>query len=105
MRYDTPVYFQLVTKGEYDTSTGNYNEPTVTEVLKWASVTDTGTEMLQLIYGTVKQNSKTVHLQRPYLSPFDRICIEGRYYKPDSEKRYRNAHIFIVSEVQSNAQN
>lgn len=100
MRYDTPVYFQLVEQCEYDTTTGNYGEPTVTEVKKYASVTDTGTEMLQLMYGNIKQRSKTIRLQQLHIAPFSRICIDGVYYRVDGEKRYRNSHTFIVSEVQ-----
>jgi hypothetical protein len=102
MRYDTPVYFQLVKKGEYDITTGNYGEPTVTEVKKYASVTDTGTETLKLIYGDIKQRSLTIRLQQPYNLPFNRICIGGKHYKPDMERRHRNSHIFVVSEVQGN---
>lgn len=42
MRYDTPIYFQKLTPGEYDPSTGNYEEDTVSEDMKPAAVMDTG---------------------------------------------------------------
>ena len=103
MRYDTPVYFQLVERGEYDTTTGNYGEPTETEVKKYASVSDVGTDTMMLIYGAIKQGSKVIRLQQPFTSPFNRIRIaEGIHkgvYHLDREKRFRNAHIFIVSGV------
>ena len=54
MRYDTPVYFQRITPGEYDAATGDYKADTVTEVCKWASVTSSGIETLQLVYGELK---------------------------------------------------
>ena len=38
MRYDTPIYFQKLTPGEYDPATGNYGEDTISEDMKSASV-------------------------------------------------------------------
>ena len=34
MRYDTPIYFQKLTPGEYDPATGNYGEDTISEDMK-----------------------------------------------------------------------
>lgn len=31
MRYDTPIYFQKLTPGEYDPTTGNYGEDAISE--------------------------------------------------------------------------
>ena len=31
MRYDTPIYFQKLTPGEYDPTTGNYGEDMISE--------------------------------------------------------------------------
>lgn len=42
MRYDTPIYFQKLTPGEYDPATGNYGEDTISEDMKSASVMDMG---------------------------------------------------------------
>ena len=36
MRYDTPIYFQKLTPGEYDPATGNYGEDTISEDMKSA---------------------------------------------------------------------
>ena len=47
MRYDTPVYFQRITPGEYDPNTGNYGDDTVEETLRYASVMNTGEERLK----------------------------------------------------------
>ncbi len=103
MRYDTPIYFQTVVKaGEYDANTGDYASDTVTEVKKYASVTDSGTQTMMLIYGAIKQGSKTIRLQQPFTAPFSRIRIDKAVYTVDRQKRFRNAHIFVVSEVQGN---
>ena len=96
MRYNDPIFFQRVLPGEYDAKTGNYAEDTVTEVKKYASVTDSGDSTLQLVYGELKQGSKTIRLQRPYTQPFDRIRIDGKVYRVDMARR----SCFVVSEVQ-----
>ena len=100
MRFDTPIYFQKITKGEYDASTGNYSNDIVEETLRYADVTDTGTQSLMLIYGTIKQGSLTVRLQNHYNEPFDRLRIGDVIYKVDSSRKLRMKHILIVSEVQ-----
>ena len=100
MRFDTPVYFQKIIKGEYDASTGNYSDDIVEEALRYANVTDTGTQSLMLIYGTIKQGSLTVRLQNHYNEPFDRLRIGDVIYKVDSSRKLRMKHILIVSEVQ-----
>ena len=97
MRYDTPVFFQRVSPGAYNANTHNYGDDDVTEVKKYADVIDTDTKQLQVVYGTIKQGSKTVHLQRPHTAAFDYIRIGEKRYRVDAEKRRK---CFIVSEVQ-----
>lgn len=100
MRFDTPIYFQRKVKGAYDTTTGNYGPATTEEVVRYASITNTGTETLNIVYGEIKQGSLTVILQMPYTEPFDRIRIGDKYYRVDRERRLRTKHTFVVSEVQ-----
>lgn len=97
MRYNTPIYFQTVKSGELNPTTHNYEADTITEVKRYADVTDAGTETLNLIYGTIKQGVKTVRLQQPYKEPFDNIRIGEKRYKVDFS-RYLKA--FVISEVQ-----
>ena len=97
MRYDTPVFFQRVSPGAYNASTHNYGDVVVNEVKKYADVINTSTEQLQIVYGTIKQGSVTVHLQRPYTAAFDYIRIGEKRYRVDVEKRRK---CFIASEVQ-----
>ena len=63
MRYDTPIFFQRVLPGEYDPTTGNYADDQVTEVRKMASVMDTRAEIMQIVYGGIRQGSVTVQLR------------------------------------------
>lgn len=100
MRYDTPVYFQKITSGEYDPGTGNYAEDTVEETKRLASVMDTGTEMIKLLYDGPKQGSLTIQLQNHYTKPFDRIRVGERTYCTDFSRELRTKHVFVVSEVQ-----
>lgn len=97
MRYDKPIFFQSTEPGAYDPMTGDYGDDTISEVKKYASVTDTGTETLRLVYGAIKQGSFTIRLQQPYKKPFDRIRIGEKLYQVDFARKSR---AFVVSEVQ-----
>ena len=96
MRYDTPVFFQTIKSGEYNTTTHNYGDDIITEEKRYASVTDTGTERLAVIYDKIKQGSKVIKLQRPYTKPFSRIRIGEKVYGVDFDRARKN---FVVSEV------
>jgi hypothetical protein len=102
LRYNIPVYFQRKQKGAYNADTGNYGPETVVEVKRYASVTDTGTDTLNLVYGGPKQGSLTIRLQRPYTEPFDQIRIgdgeQAKCYGSDKARLFKR--VFIVSEVQ-----
>ena len=100
MRYDTPVYFQKVTSGKYDSKTGNYADDTVKETLRYASVMNTVEDQLKLVYGGLKQGSLTIHLQNHYTEPFDRIRVGERVYSVDFSRKLRTKHTFVVSEMQ-----
>lgn len=100
MRYDTPVYFQKIIPGEYDKATGDYADDIVEEVEKHASVMDTGTEMMRLVYGSIRQGSLVIQLQNHYTVPFDRIRVGQKIYQVDNRRNLRTKQIFVVSEVQ-----
>lgn len=100
MRYNTPIYFQKVIPGEYNPDTGNYSDDTVEETLRYASVMDTGTDMLNLVYGTVRQGSLTIQLQNHYNDSFDNIRIKENQYRVDFSRKLQTKQIFVVSEVQ-----
>lgn len=99
MRFDTPVFFQTI-KSEFDASTGDYTDTVVSEVKRYASVTDTGIETLNLIYGEIKQGVKTVRLQNYYDKPFDRVRIGKKVYRVDRARPLRLKYTLILSEVQ-----
>lgn len=100
MRFDTPVYFQTIKVGEYDASTGDHGEDIITEEMRYASVTETGIETLNIIYGEIKQGVKTVRLQNFYDQPFDRLRIGNKVYRVDRARPLRLKYTLVVSEVQ-----
>lgn len=100
MRYDIPIYFQKITSGEYDPGTGDYGKDTIQETEVYASVMDTRSEMLRLVYNGPMQGSLTIQLQNHYTDPFDRIRVGTRIYKVDYTRRLRVKQTFVVSEVQ-----
>ena len=99
MRYDTPVYFQTVKSGQYDQNTGNYGDDTIVEKELMASVMDTSTKTMQLIYGTIKQGSLTTHIQNHWNEVFNLIRIDKKQYKVDYSRKLKTKHIFVLSEV------
>lgn len=99
MRFDTPIYFQTVAN-VYDETSGNYYESVASEEKRLASVTDTGDETLNLIFGEIRQGVKTVRLLNHYEKPFDRVRIGEKVYRVDKARNLRRMHTLIVSEVQ-----
>lgn len=100
MRYDTPIYFQRLTQGEYDESTGNYEDDQIEETEVMASVMDTQTETMKLVYGDIRQGSLTLTIQNHFDQTFDNIRIGNKVYRVDRIRRLRVKQTFIVSEVQ-----
>ena len=99
MRYDKPIFFQTLTQGEYDPSTGNYAADKVSEVKRDASVMDTGENTMILVYSGIKEGSLTIHLQNHYNQPFDRIRIGNKIYGVDFSRKLRTKQVYVVSEV------
>ena len=100
MRYDTSIYFQKIEQGEYNTATGDYGEPTINETEVYASIMDTRSEMMRLVYNGPMQGSLTIQLQNHYTEPFDRIRVGDLVYKVDYTRRLRVKQTFVVSEAQ-----
>ena len=99
MRYDTAVHFQTLAQGTYDEDTGDYSDPTITEVQRTASVIETSDETKQLLYGNVTEKSKIISLLNAYVGHFDRIRIGNVLYRVDQRTTLRRKQSFIVSEI------
>lgn len=99
MRYDTPIYFQLIRQGIYDPKTGDYADSDPVETKVYADVTNTSTDTKQILYGDIKRNSKVIRLQQHYTRTYNRIRIGDKQYGVDDERKLRTKHVLIVSEV------
>lgn len=96
MRYDTPIFFQRVTPGEYNENTGDYGEDTISEEKRFAAVTDAGCKTLNLLYGEIREGAVVARIQRSYKEAFDRVRIGYKVYRCDLS---RGKRVFILSEV------
>lgn len=99
MRYDTPIYFQKKTEGNYNTETGDYDDDLVEEKEIYGAVSNTSMEMMNIVYGQINQTSLTVHLQNHYEDTFDSIRINQKVYKVDNRTEYKVKESLVLSEV------
>lgn len=100
MRFDIPIYLQNIQPGAYNPETGNHEQETVTETKRYASVTNAGTETLNLVYGELRQGCLTVRIQAHCTTDFDRIRIGNKVYRVDLLRKLRNFTTMVISEVQ-----
>ncbi len=98
MRYDAEFYFLGYEQGAYDPATGDYADGVTTREKAYGSVTNTGTNMLSLLYGTLSQQSLTIRSQT--FSNAARIELGGKVYKVDFRRQLRRGTSYTVSEVQ-----
>lgn len=101
MRYDTEIYLQTITPGAYDPVTGDYADDTVEETEKYATVMDTRTETLRLLFGEIRQGCLTVSIQGHLSERPSRIRIGSKVYSVEWSRRLRHKEAFVIQEVQS----
>lgn len=100
MRYDTAVIFRQLERGDYDDATGDYSpEKVVLVEARTAAVIDSTIETMKLIYGEIRQNSKTIHLQNKVGECYNNVLIGSKPYRIDMRKNLRNKQILVVSEA------
>lgn len=99
MRYDQEIHFQCITEGAYNTIIGDYEDNTIIEETAYASIMDTKTETMMIVYGQLKKGSLTCQIQNSYDKPFDSIRIGDKRYKVDYFRKLRTKETFILSEV------
>ena len=99
MRYDTPVFFRYISEKTYNYDTGDYEPGTVKEVQEYASVENTKSDTLHFVYGTMKEDSLTLHFQNHVDPYFTSIRIGEKIYKSDYIRRLRTKMAIVVSEV------
>lgn len=100
MRYDTPIYFEKLSPGVYDETVGDYGDPVVVSAKRLASVVNTSEKQMLLIYGGIRQGSKTISLLNAYVEVFDRIRVGTKLYTVDRRISLRTKQAFVCSEIQ-----
>ena len=100
MRYDTPIYFEKISPGVYDETVGDYGEPVVVSTKRLASVVNTSDKQMRLIYGGIREGSKTISLLNAYGEVFDRIRVGSKLYTVDRRISLRTKQAFVCSEIQ-----
>lgn len=99
MRYDMPCEFVSTTETVYNEKTGDYDTPRVLRERRYAAVYDTSRKTMQLLYGDIREESLTVHIQGHVPFPIAYIVIAGKKYHVDKVRSLRAKETFIVSEV------
>ena len=100
MRYDTPIYFEKLSPGVYDETVGDYGTPVVVSTKRLASVVNTSERQMHLIYGGIREGSKTISLLNAYGEVFDRIRVGTKLYTVDRRISLRTKQAFVCSEIQ-----
>ena len=100
MRYDTPIYFEKLSPGVYDETVGDYGDPVVVSAKRLASVVNTSDKQMHLIYGGIREGSKTISLLNAYGEVFDRIRVGSKLYTVDRRISLRTKQAFVCSEIQ-----
>lgn len=97
MRFDKIIY--LVEKGtsKFDYGTGNTKVDEPIKKKFYASISDTGTERMSLLYGGVRQNALTVTLKNAVIQNIDYLEIDGKKYNIDNLTIGRNKKVLEVS--------
>ncbi|WP_020007405.1 hypothetical protein [Salinicoccus albus] len=99
MRTADKVTFVVIGKEKYNPDTGNYETSDDQYIDKYANVTDTGLQRMNVLYAGIRQRSKTVRLNEVMDGPFDHIIINGDKYQSDLRRIYRHKTVFEVSGV------
>ena len=94
------LFRSKIQPGDYEESTGDYGEDSIEEEMRYANVTDAGTDTLNLVYGEIRQGCRVVRLQNHYRKAFSRLRIGEKLYCVGLSRELRNKQVFIVSEVQ-----
>lgn len=98
MRYDKPIFFVDEMPKVYDPDLGNWSKAEQTKTKVWANVTHMSAERQQKIFGDVCSERFVLRLQRPYLSSYKYIEMNGKCYYVDTERCPGDKESLVVIE-------
>ena len=96
MRYDKEILIQRV--DDVYTENGNYEETVLYEYKVYGSVVATDIDTLRLVYGEIRQNTLTVHVQNHIDVVFNRMLIDGVPYAVDHKINQRVKQACVISQ-------
>lgn len=79
MRYSDTVKF-VKEEEFYNRETGEYDIGNIVQTQRYADITDTGTEAMNLLYGKVVQGAKTIRIKTKVTEDFDYVLIDKTVY-------------------------
>lgn len=79
MRYSDTVKF-VKEESFYNRDTGDYSVENIVQTERFADITDTGTEAMNLLYGKVVQGAKTIRIKTKVTEDFDYVLIGKTIY-------------------------
>lgn len=101
MRYDYKIQFVKEGKLTYDASTGDYTEATPSLYEFWANVTFAGESAVKMGYGDIKQGDLVIRIRGKLdADDYDYLLYDGKKYRVQPVRTYRNQQTFLVSEEQ-----
>lgn len=95
MRYENKIYF-IKEESIYNRDSGRYITKEIPIAERWADVTDTGTEAMNLLYGRILQGAKTVRIKTKVLDEFNYIIIDKQRYLVETIKTFRQEQVMYV---------
>lgn len=101
MRYDSLISFVKEGSEVYNPVTGDYMPSEPVPVTRWANVSDANGEIVNMLYGTLKQTAKVIRLNEVYKNSFDYILVDGvKFILAMPAKHFRHESVFTVGESQ-----
>lgn len=101
MRYDSLISFVKEGSEVYDPNTGDYIASEPVSIEKWANVSDANGEIVNMLYGTLKQTAKVIRLNEVYKNSVDYILVDGvKFILAMPTKHFRHESVFTVGESQ-----
>lgn len=102
MRYGRKVWFVNEAESVYDETTGDYTDPVVERIFRNASISTTGEEAQNMLYGKIKEGALTILIQNTVEAPFQYMEVdeEGNKYLVDNKRKTRRGLVLRVSESQ-----
>lgn len=101
MRYDYKVQFVREGSITYDPSTGDYIEASPSLYEFWANVTSAGETSVKMGYGSIKQGDLVIRIRgKVDADDYDYLVYDGKRYRVNTVRAYRNQQTFLVSEEQ-----